>query len=179
MPDDDEDLEPDEQMTLSAQQYNDLQANARKGRKVDELALEAAAAKRELAFMKAGIPPNLLDGELGKMFAKSYDGELTAEAVIAAATAVGLLEVPASDAPPASTATPDEIAGAGERRDLADGANVPPGNETPNPQVRAVEVARAALDKGATEEDALAAGIATIREAAAAGDPRVLSQAGF
>lgn len=42
----------------------------------------AAAAERELAFVKAGIDPNL---PVAKYFMKGYDGELTADAIRAAA----------------------------------------------------------------------------------------------
>jgi hypothetical protein len=43
---------------------------------------EAAAAARELAFVKAGVDPNL---PVAKYFMKGYEGELTAEAIREAA----------------------------------------------------------------------------------------------
>jgi hypothetical protein len=43
---------------------------------------EAAAAARELAFVKAGVDPNL---PVAKYFMKGYDGELTADAIREAA----------------------------------------------------------------------------------------------
>ena len=60
---------------------------------------EAAAAKaeaesikqqaaREQAFAKAGIP----DSKLGEMFRKSYDGELSADAIKANALELGLIQ---------------------------------------------------------------------------------------
>lgn len=45
-------------------------------------------ATRDAAFAKAGIP----DSKLGEMFRKSYDGELTAEAIKAQALDVGLVQ---------------------------------------------------------------------------------------
>lgn len=43
---------------------------------------EASQAARELAFVKAGVDPNL---PVAKYFMKGYEGELTAEAIRAAA----------------------------------------------------------------------------------------------
>lgn len=47
-----------------------------------------AQAARETAFAKAGIP----DSPLANMFRKSYEGELTAEAIKAQALELGLLQ---------------------------------------------------------------------------------------
>lgn len=51
-------------------------------------AKEAEAAKRELAFVKAGVDP---DSAAAKYFVKGYDGELTAEAIRAAAEEASLI----------------------------------------------------------------------------------------
>jgi hypothetical protein len=51
-------------------------------------AKEADAAKRELAFVKAGVDP---DSAAAKYFVKGYDGELTAEAIRAAAEEASLI----------------------------------------------------------------------------------------
>lgn len=58
---------------------------------------EGRAAKRELAFINAGIDTSQ---GIGKFFAKSYDGELTADAVKAAAIEEGVIEIK-PDTPPA------------------------------------------------------------------------------
>jgi hypothetical protein len=55
---------------------------------------EAAQAKRELAFLKAGVNP---DDPAAKWFAKGYDGELTTEAIKAAATEARLISASAAD----------------------------------------------------------------------------------
>lgn len=52
---------------------------------------EADTAKRELAFLKAGID---LDTPQGKLFAKAYDGDPTADAVKASALEYGLIDAP-------------------------------------------------------------------------------------
>jgi hypothetical protein len=49
---------------------------------------EAEAAKRELAFVKAGVP---LDNPVAKYFIKGYDGEITPEAIRAAAEEANLV----------------------------------------------------------------------------------------
>ena len=51
-------------------------------------AKEAEAATRELAFVKAGVDP---DSAAAKYFVKGYDGELTAEAIRAAAEEASLI----------------------------------------------------------------------------------------
>ena len=51
-------------------------------------AKEAEAAQRELAFVKAGVNP---DSAAAKYFAKGYDGELTPEAIRAAAEEANLV----------------------------------------------------------------------------------------
>ena len=51
-------------------------------------AKEADAAKRELAFVKAGVDP---DSAAAKYFVKGYDGEFTAEAIRAAAEEANLI----------------------------------------------------------------------------------------
>lgn len=57
-------------------------------READEAKADANAAKRELALMKAGID---LDSPTGKLFVKAYDGEISADAIKAAATEYGLI----------------------------------------------------------------------------------------
>lgn len=51
-------------------------------------AKEAEAAKRELAFVKAGVDP---DAAAAKYFVKGYDGELTVEAIRVAAEEANLI----------------------------------------------------------------------------------------
>lgn len=50
---------------------------------------EASAAARELAFVRAGIDPNL---PISKYFMKGYDGELTPEAIKQAAVEAQLIQ---------------------------------------------------------------------------------------
>jgi hypothetical protein len=54
-------------------------------------AAEAEQAKRELAFVKAGIDTS---DNAAKYFVKAYDGELTADAIMQAAVEARLLSAP-------------------------------------------------------------------------------------
>jgi hypothetical protein len=49
---------------------------------------EAAQAQRELAFLKAGVPA---DNPMAKYFVKGYEGDITADAIRAAAQEAGLI----------------------------------------------------------------------------------------
>ena len=76
----------------SRQFVRDLEKQAKAGkqatREANEAKAEANAAKRELALMKAGID---LESPTGKLFVKAYDGEISPEAIKAAATEYGLI----------------------------------------------------------------------------------------
>ena len=52
----------------------------------------AAARERENAFLRAGIDPEAQG--MASYFVKGYDGELTKDAIIAAATAAGIVKAP-------------------------------------------------------------------------------------
>lgn len=70
-----------------------LRRAASKSKKLES---ELAQAKRELAFIKAGINP---DDPKMKYFVKGYEGEMTAEAVREAATEAGFIMVAQEQAP--------------------------------------------------------------------------------
>lgn len=81
--------EPEEPRGLRKQ----IEEQAAKAREAEA---RAAAAERELAFAKAGLP--LSDPKMG-YFVKGYDGDLTPEAIKAAAEAAGFLAPPAPEVP--------------------------------------------------------------------------------
>jgi len=85
----------------------DLEKRAKAG---ESAKAEADAAKRELSFLKAGIN---LDSPQGKLFAKAYDGEFTAEAVKAAAEEYGVIEAPQPVIPNEELESLDRISRAG------------------------------------------------------------------
>ncbi len=86
---DNESGEPDRD---SRQFVRKLEQEAKEGkrakREADEAKLDAQNAKRELALMKAGID---LESPTGKLFVKAYDGEISVEAIKAAAGEYGLI----------------------------------------------------------------------------------------
>ena len=138
---------------------------------------ERDAAQRELAFLKAGVDAG---SPIGKMFVKAYDGDLTAEAIKAAATEIpGLVGEPAAPAP--STPTPEEAEAArlaaeqtGARQELNLGnsnAGTPP---APDPRDTARETVIAAKQRGMSNDKAMVEGFEVLVAGAIANDQRVL-----
>lgn len=85
--------EQDEQPTGGQRESRDIRQLRKKAKDYDLIASERDNAKRELEFYKAGIP----DTPQAKYFRKGYDGDLTAEAIRAAAAEVGLVEIETAD----------------------------------------------------------------------------------
>lgn len=82
----------------------------KRAKQADQIKAEAESAKRELAFLKAGID---LNTPQGKLFAKAYDGEFTADAVKAAAEEYGVLEPAKPEIPREELDSFDRISRAG------------------------------------------------------------------
>jgi hypothetical protein len=80
----------------------DLRALRAKAKEADKAVGELAALNRRVAFAEAGLPQE----PWRAYFDKGYEGDLTADAIKAAATEAGFLQAPA---PPAQT-TPEERA---------------------------------------------------------------------
>lgn len=144
-------------------------------------AAEGDAAKRELALIKAGVDT---DTALGKLFAKSYDGELTADAIKAAAAEIPGLVTPVTDAATttdgAEQLTPEQVEAArveaeqtGARQALASGAAAV-GVVEVDPIDAAGQAADAVRKRGGTDTTAAVAALNTLVGAAASGDKRVL-----
>lgn len=124
--------------------------------------------QRENAMLRAGID---LDSPLGAMFARAYEGELTKEAIVAAATEVGAIGQAAP--PPGSEITDDERRQMDERAGAAAGAQPPTdASHEPPPRERALKEGFDAIDHGATNEEALMAGLDVLATAAIGGDER-------
>jgi hypothetical protein len=81
---------------------------------------EAAAAKRELAFVKAGVDPA---SPMAKYFMKGYDGDLDPDAIRQAAVEAQLISPPDS--------TPTEVEAAGWHKV----AKIAAGSQTAQPPV--------------------------------------------
>ena len=83
--------EPEEEhpdIVLQRQQIKKLE---KENKELAEKAAKADAAERRLAFAEAGIK---LDDPKMSYFVKGYEGELTADAIKAAAVEAGFLEAP-------------------------------------------------------------------------------------
>jgi hypothetical protein len=97
---------------------------------------ENETLRRKLAFSEAGIPrfEDMADDDqnrnLVSMFTRSYDGELTAEAIRADAKGIGLLERVATGTEHRQP-TAAEIQGQTMRADFAGGTPVPPAGDAP------------------------------------------------
>lgn len=91
--------------------------------KAREAEARAAAAERELAFAKAGLP--LSDPKMS-YFVKGYDGELTPDAIKAAAESAGFLN---SAPPPAPEVPAEELAQHQQAANLAASGTVGPPDE--------------------------------------------------
>ena len=119
----------DRTVTLTRQQIRSLERDAKQARKAAE---EAAALKRENAFIKAGINPDS-DPKL-QYFVDGYKGDITAEAIRTAAEQAGFLNPPAAA---------DTDAAASERIAQASaGATAQPPNTTDSKVQELQEAAR-------------------------------------
>jgi len=86
---------------------------------------KTAQVARENAFLRAGIDPEAKEGMVG-YFAKGYDGEMTADAIRAAAQAAGILQAPALS-PEQQAAQQQQQADLGAAARIAGAANAAQG----------------------------------------------------
>ena len=104
--DDNDDLETTTDEAPKRNWRRDLEEQAAQAK---QAAAEAEAAKRELAFLKAGID---LDSPGGKLLAKAYDGAPTVEAIKAAAVEYGVIQNEAPAVSAEELAAHDRVANA-------------------------------------------------------------------
>ena len=142
----------------------DLRRAADESRK---LKAEAELARRELAFLKAGVDT---DSKLGKLLLKTYDGELTLEAIRAEAQDLGI---------GGSGSTVTEVVEeefernqSRERFNLANESGIS-STESAHPNQIARQAFDAAMRNGDPREVAAGAAFAEIFKAAQRGDERV------
>lgn len=129
----------------------------------------AEALALENVLLKAGVDT---ESALGKMFAKSYDGERTVDAVKAAAAEVGALTAPTAPPPPAGEPTADDLRQTAERAALSsDGQAGDPLGASGNPVEEAYGDFRHELSVGKSRDDASAAVIGRFIGEANAGNP--------
>lgn len=135
---------------------------------------EHEKTQRELAFLKAGIDTN---SPMAQYFVQGYSGELDPESIKEEATKVGLVSGEEEEEKTTENNNPDltqeEKDQATNRRNLSTGA-LPDDNEGESPYAAARRTHKETIDAGASKDDALAAGIGKIFDAALNGDERVM-----
>lgn len=142
-----------------------------KADRADQADAAAAAAQRELAFVRAGIAT---DAGPGKLLFQSYDGDPTADAVLAAAKEYGI-EPKAPEATTTPEAPIDDAAAAAALAARSGHAALDAGAPPPGPQSPTMDAAyeefRAQLRRGVPEENARASVIDTLVSRAVSGEP--------
>lgn len=129
---------------------------------------EAEQARRELAFVKAGVDT---DSKLGKLLLRTYDGDLTVDAIKAEAAELGLFK----SAPVEDAVDESERSQSRERGDLASGNSALSSEDTTDhPHEAALKAFEAARKNGDTRETAAGAAFAEILKAAHRGDQRII-----
>jgi hypothetical protein len=137
----------------------------------DKELAEAKTARRELAFVKAGIDTST---KLGQLFVKSYDGDIAdVEAIKAEAVDLGILQVPSTTGDNAADSDEPGDTSAQERSSLASGATGDDGSGV-DPRQTAISRAQEAMKQGATFEHAAGGFVAELAKAAMSGDQRVV-----
>ncbi len=127
------DFDPEDYEGLQPRQTAIHPAELRKLRKADkenaELKAQLAEANRREQFARAGIP---IDDPAAKYFVRGYDGDLTAEAIRAAAVEARVIA--------GSPTTPEEIA-AHQAAQAASAGGTPP-SQAPDATAALAELAR-------------------------------------
>lgn len=132
---------------------------------------EGEAAKRELAFLKAGVDTS---NPVGALFAKAYEGDLTAEAIKAEAATIPGLIGPAQAAPENGEETDvnEDASQTRERAALAADSKIA-GEQPPVVSLEAMyDDFHGLMKQGKSREEASVAVIGQIIAEGAKGNPR-------
>lgn len=130
----------------------------------------AEAAKRELAFVKAGIDT---ESKLGGLLFKTYEGELTKDALQAEAKELGLFKDEETKPPAKSTASEDEKRQTRQREEMSSETEDPVLDEHVNIE-QAYSEFHKARKGGATQDEASTVVLGKIFEGAAKGQEEFL-----
>lgn len=130
---------------------------------------EADAARRELAFLKAGVDT---ESKLGQLLMRTFDGDLTVEAIQAEAREIGAIKAAATTTED-NELSEEERAQTRARNDLASGSTAT-GADTPDPNKLGLAAFEAARNNGEPREAAAGAYLAEMLKAAHNRDPRVI-----
>lgn len=154
--------------------YDRAMADANAAR---EEATTNAAAARELVFVKAKVK----NDPMGAYFMQTYQGELTEEAVKAAAGALGLIEDESAPPPPPppppggeQQLSPEELRQQQERAALAAGGGDAGKLIDEDPKEAGLKAFNDALARGETRERAASEYFHRLADAGVKGDDRVI-----
>lgn len=153
-----------EEQAEEAEHIRNLREKAKKADAVPQL-------ERKVAVLEAGINTST---PLGAMFLKSYDGELTAEAITAAAAEVGLVQGQADPDPQPGEPGTAEAEYAAARNTLNQGDPAAFSEEPKNAGDMAFKAFEDARKQGKRAEEARVDGFRTLIEQAAQGNPTAL-----
>lgn len=162
----DEDQQDDQQQQgdKPAENPKDLRAAAEDGRRARA---EAEAAKREMAFLRAGIDT---ESPKGKAFMKLYEDDLESEKI-----RQGFAELFGDAQPTTQNEVPVEEQRQTEARGALSNQAGVPGDGSPSPWAAAESRYKEIRDEGGREEIAFGAALSHIIGAANRGDQRVIS----
>jgi hypothetical protein len=137
---------------------------------------ESAAARRELAFVKAGVDT---ESKVGKLFLRTFDGDLSdIDGIKVEAEDLGCVKAAAAVTADATPEVPVDLeaeSSTAERQSLASGA-LPDDGKGVNVKASALATAEEAVNKGARWEVATGGYLNALANAAANGDQSVMVQ---
>lgn len=163
----------DDSENVTTMKVSDLKNLRRAANNASKNNAELAQAKKDLAFLRAGVD---VDSAIGKLFTKAYDGDLDPAVIKEQAGEVGAL-ITGTTPPVTETSEEGETQSTQERQNLANGAAGDENLEV-DPIKASLDSARQNMKNGMSEEDAMAEFIDDRLYAASKGDPRVIIQPG-
>lgn len=144
-------------------------------RQASELQKQLDAQKRELAFAKAGVDT---ESKLGSMLFKTFDGDLSSDAIQAEAKEIGLLKTEQASTEGQQPLASTETQQTDQRQQLASGSlddGTAPGQTTgEDPQLAGIRETRERLKAGEAPDNAFQSYVQHVVQAAVDGDQRVL-----
>lgn len=146
-----------------------LRSDAEKGRKLESLVAEK---DRQIAFLQAGVDTS---SKLGQMLMKSYEGELTAEAIKAEAEEIGMFNSSSAEVEVDTAPTPTQVEYQMAREGLSGGNTATTEQPAPRSAVdRAFNEWNESRKSGLSNADATDLAFASFISSAAQGDSTAL-----
>lgn len=154
--------------TNDNQNQDDIKALREKADSATAAQADAVAARRELAFVKAGIDT---ESKLGGLLFKTYEGDLTKDALQAEAKELGLFRE--EETTPPGKASAEETKQTRQREELSSESEDPVKDESVNIE-QAFSEFHKARKAGATQDQASTAVLGSIFKGASEGQEEFL-----